>query len=75
MYTINLCPDRESMPNLKDITAYLQTVTSEEGEEQKVLCADNMHVGIMKFEDVEPGFEYESLLYCNYLIRTYYKAA
>ena len=69
VYTINLCPDRATMPNLKNVTGYLQTVTSEEGEEQQVLCADNMHVAIMRFDAVESGFEYESLLYINYVIR------
>lgn len=69
VYTINLCPDRATMPNLKNVTGYLQTVTGEDGEEQQVLCADNMHVAIMKFDEVESSFEYESLLYINYVIR------
>ena len=69
IYSINLCPDCSKMPNLKDIVAYVETVTSEEGEEQNLLCADNMNVAILKFDDVEEGFEYESLLYINYVIR------
>ena len=69
VYSINLCPNRETMPKLKDVVAYMETVESEEGEKQNLLCADNMNVALCRFEDVEEGFEYESLLYVNYVIR------
>jgi hypothetical protein len=69
IYSINLCPDREKMPKLKDTVAYLETVTDENGEQQEMLSADNMNVAIINFDDVESGFEYESLLYINYIIR------
>ena len=69
-FSINICPNRDTMSKLKDIVAYLTTVESEEGETQNVLCADNMHVALLTFEDVEDGFEYESLLYVNHVIRT-----
>ena len=69
IYSINLCPNRDTMPNLKDVVAYLETVTDENNETQSMLCADNMNVVITKFDDVEEGFEYESLLYINYVIR------
>ena len=69
IYSINLCPNRATMPKLNEIVAYIQTVTGEDGEEQNLLCADNMNVAILKFDDVEEGFEYESLLYINYVIR------
>ena len=68
-FSINLCPNSEKMPHLKNITAYVKTVESEEGETQNVFCADNMHVALLTFDDVEEGFEYESLLYVNYVIR------
>lgn len=68
VYSINLCPDRAKMPNLKDIVAYMQTIENE-GQTQDVLCADNMHVALFDFDKVEEGFEYESLLYINYVIR------
>jgi hypothetical protein len=74
VYSINLCPNNETMPNLKNIAAYMKTVEGEEGEQQNVLCADNMHVGLLTFDDVEEGFEYESLLYVNYVIRLSMKA-
>ena len=68
VYSINLCPDSEKMPNLKKIVAYLKTVEGDDGEVQ-VLSAENMHVALLAFDDVEKGFEYESLLYINYVIR------
>ena len=68
VYSINLCPDSEKMPNLKNIVAYLKTVEGDDGEVQ-VLSAENMHVALLSFDDVEKGFEYESLLNINYVIR------
>lgn len=69
IYSINLCPDREKMPKLKDIVGYIETIESETGEKQELLCADNMHVALFRFKEVEESFEYESLLYINYVIR------
>lgn len=69
VYSINICPDRSKMPGLVDIAAYLQEVEGEDGQTQNVLCADNMHVAFCNFEEVEKGFEYESLLYLNHVIR------
>ena len=69
VYSINICPDRSKMPSLVDIAAYLQEVEGEDGQTQNVLCADNMHVAFCNFEEVEKGFEYESLLYLNHVIR------
>ena len=69
VYSINLCPDREKMPKLKDIVGYIETIESETGEKQELLCADNMHVALFHFKEVEEGFEFESLLYINYVIR------
>ena len=70
VYSINLCPNSDQMPNLNKVAAYLKTVQSEEGETQNVICADEMNVALLNFDDVEEGFEYESLLYVNYVIRT-----
>lgn len=69
IYSINVCPDRSKMPGLVDIAAYLQEVEGEDGQTQNVLSADNMHVAFCNFEEVEKGFEYESLLYLNHVIR------
>ena len=69
VFSINLCPEREKMPKLKEIAAYTETVTNENGEEQYLPCADNMNVALVTFADVEEGFQYESLLYVNYVIR------
>jgi hypothetical protein len=69
VYSINLCPDREKMPKLSEVAAYIQTVTNEEGETQNLLCADHMNIALCNFAEVEESFEYESLLYINYVIR------
>lgn len=69
VFSINLCPDRAKMPKLKEVAAYTETVTGENGQTQSLLCADNMNVAFVTFSDVEEGFQYESLLYVNYVIR------
>ena len=68
VFSINLCPNRDTMPNLNKVAAYLQTVEGAEGETQNVLCADNMNVALVTFDDVEDGFEFECLSYVNYVI-------
>lgn len=71
-YTINLCPDEATMGKLSEYVAYTETRQDENtGEELTVSTAKNMHVGFIKMAKTEVGFEYESLLYVNDLIRTY----
>lgn len=69
IFSINLCPDKEKMPNLHKVAAYMKTVTDEAGNEQSFLSAENMNVALLDFPEVEESFEYESLLYINYVIR------
>jgi len=69
VYSINLCPNKDTMGNLSKIAAYAKTVEGESGETQTILSAENMNVAIFDFPEVEKGFEYESLLYINYVIR------
>lgn len=69
IYSINLCPDKEKMPNLDKIVAYKKTVKDEAGNEQSFPSAENMNVALLDFPQVEESFEYESLLYINYVIR------
>lgn len=71
VYAINLCPDVETMGNLKDTAAYLQSYIDEAtGEEKYKSSAENMNILFFK-TDVEEGFEYENVLYVNYLVETY----
>lgn len=60
---INLCPDESKMSNL---SKYFSYSTSENG--QTVKTAKDMHALIFRYDDVEPGYEYEALLYINHLI-------
>lgn len=71
VYSINICPDPEKMPNLTKIAAYGEEVKNEAGEVQAPkLVAKDMNVAIMDFEGIEESFEFESLLYINHVIRT-----
>ena len=75
MYTINLCPDESKTGGLKKYVAYYEEKvdpanpeTGEEGKKHYVATAKNMNVGIFDFKGVEEGFQYESLVFVNYLI-------
>lgn len=70
VYSINICPNPEKMPNLNKIVAYEQEVKNEAGEVQAPkFVAKDMNVAIMKFDGMEESFEYEGLLYVNHVIR------
>lgn len=68
-YGINLCPT-ESMEGLKDMVAYVEKVTDENGATKTNITAKNMNVCLFDLE-VEEGFQYEGLLYVNYVIESY----
>lgn len=71
VYSINICPNPETMSNLTKLTGYWVEVLNEAGEKQPdKLSALNMNVAIMRFEGTEGTFEFESLLYINHVIRT-----
>ena len=64
-YAVNLCPNKDTMGNLKDVAYY--NISTEDGTKQS---AENMCVMFFDLEDVEDSFEYESLLYINAVIKT-----
>ncbi len=71
-YGINLCPDETKTGELKKVFSYTTTESYEENGETKerpVVTAKDMNVMLFKFAGVETSFEYESLLYVNYIIR------
>ncbi len=68
-YGINLCPT-ESMEGLKDIVSYVEQVTDENGTTKTNITARNMNVCLFNL-NVEEGFQYEGLLYVNYIIESY----
>lgn len=71
VYTLNLCPNKETMGDLVDYVAYQTTFVDEAGVTQYSKSAENMHIAFLHMESTEPGFEFESLLYVNDLIKTY----
>lgn len=75
---INLCPDESKMGNLKKYLSYTiqeeyESVDEETGEPitltRSVKTAKDMYAMILYHEKIEPGYEYESILYLNYLIK------
>lgn len=70
VYSINICPNPETMPNLNKLVAYEEEVRDEAGALQAPkLVAKDMNVAIMDFDGIEDSFEFESLLYINHVIR------
>lgn len=71
-YAINICVDESKTGNLKNYVKYMKTWTEkdENGEEKekKQSTAQDMCVVLIKSE-TEKGFEYESLLFVNEMIR------
>ena len=71
---VNLCPNTETMGELKNIACYQTTVveTDEDGKETEKIrvTAENMNVLFFDLKGVEEGFQYESLLYVNYVIES-----
>lgn len=70
MYALNICPDESKAGKLKNLFAYQVTEQTEDGNNVSKATAKDMNVLFFKFGDVEESFEYESLLYVNYVIRT-----
>ena len=77
VYYLNLCPSSDPqnrMKHLSEYVAYTHDVTEvnpETGEEtvtKNVLTATDMQVCFLKMEDMTEGFQYENVLFINYLI-------
>ena len=75
-YTLNLCPATDAngnenpMKKLSKTISYSTTYVDEQGEEKPTTSVVDMHVGFFNMNEVEPGYEYEGLLFVNELIRT-----
>ncbi|MBE7078131.1 MAG: hypothetical protein E7377_05500 [Clostridiales bacterium] len=69
IFSLNICPNKDTMGKLSDYVGYYKEYEDESGNKQQVLTAENMNVAFFNFEDVEEGFQYESLLFVNALIR------
>ncbi len=67
-FALNLCPNKETMGDLKKQFSYQITEKDEEGKDRVRITAENMHVMFFKTAGTEKSFEYESLLYVVNLI-------
>ena len=67
-FALNLCPNKDTMGNLKKQFSYQVTEKDEEGKDQVRITAENMNVMFFKTAGTEKSFEYESLLYVVDLI-------
>ena len=67
-YSINLCPNTDTMGKLSEIVSYPMLYTTETGEEEITVSAENMNVCLFNMNGKEEEFRYEALLYVVDLI-------
>lgn len=67
-FALNLCPNEDTMSELKKYVSYGETGVDEEGKETLRITAKDMCVMFFNLKGVEESFEYESLLYVVHLI-------
>lgn len=71
-YSINLCPNEETMGSLKDAVFYQKTVTDETGTEKKVATAENMNLVLLDLSESKYRYSrWEGLKFVNYVVRTH----
>ena len=70
-YAINLCPDVEKMGGLQEYISYYANYVDENGETKTKTTAENMQIVILDMPGMRPEFQYESLLYINWVIESY----
>lgn len=72
-FSINLCPNEDTMGNLKNDVYYTRTVTNEEtGTETRVSTAEDVCLVLLNLaEDRYKYARFEGLRFVNYLIETY----
>ena len=67
-FSLNICPN-EKMSKLKEYVSYPIVETDEDGRETYVKSATNMNVAFFDAgKEMEPGFQYENVLFINYLV-------
>jgi hypothetical protein len=75
-FGINLCPNEDTMGELKDSVYYLEERQSGDDPEKtvKVSTAKDVCVMFVKTPKMDAQYLYESILYVNYLVETYCSA-
>ena len=67
-YSINLCPNTETMGKLSTIVSYPTTYVTEDGTEEVTTSAKDMNICLFDSNGKEEEFRYEALLYVVDLI-------
>lgn len=73
-YSINLCPNVDTMGGLKKYASYIKTVTDENGKELYVDSAENMQLCLFKLKGVNKNFVGENLIFINEMVDLSLKA-
>ena len=69
-YSINLCPNVETMGGLKNYAAYTKMVVDEQtGKKHNVESAENMQLCLFKLKGVNKNFVGENLIFINEMVR------
>ncbi len=70
-FAINICPNEETMGDLKKIVNYMVEYEDAEGKTKRKTAVKDMHLVFFDLKGVEDGFEYESLLFLDNLVASY----
>ena len=68
VYSINLCPNTDTMGKLSSLVSYNTVYTTEDGKEEVTTSAKDMNVCLFDLNGKEEEFRYEALLYVVNLI-------
>lgn len=64
-FGLNLCPDEEKMPGLKEDVFYYMT----SADDKQVMTAKNVNMVFLNLEGSQPEFLCEKILFVNYLVK------
>ena len=74
VYSINLCPNEETMGSLKESVYYVAERENEDGTTASVSTAKDINLVFLNTPKMDKSYQYESILYVNYLVRTHCSA-
>ncbi len=71
VYSLNMCPNEETMGALKESVYYTEERENEDGTKAKVATAKDVNLVFLDTPEMDAEYQYESILYVNYLVRSY----
>ena len=74
VYSLNICPNEDTMGSLKEIIYHVEERENEDGTKTNVSTAKDINLAFLNTPKMDKNYQYESILYVNYLVKTYCSA-